>query len=289
MNKLTKISVVKEIMTRHGIHFSKGLGQNFLIDPVALGRIVQAAELTPKDWVLEIGPGLGTLTQALASEAGYVSTVEIDQTLLPVLAETLSDHKNIDVHLGDILKIDILDVSYKHQAMQSKAIANLPYYITTPVIFRLLDSGIAWRKLVFLVQKEVAERMVAKPGSKVYGVPSVILQAQAVVSIFATVSAGCFIPRPKVDSAILVLEPYQKSPYDIADFTVFRKIVRQAFAQRRKTLINALTGTTQFGIDKEGWAEILQVCDISPQIRAEKMTVSDFARLSDAYLQRQQN
>lgn len=289
MNKLTNINVVKELMTRHSIHFSKGLGQNFLVDAAALNRIVQAAELTQDDSVLEIGPGIGTLTRALAEKAGHVSAVEIDKSLLPVLAETLSDYDHIDVIHGDILKVEISKLYCNKYSYQAKAIANLPYYITTPVIFRLLESGIRWRRLVFLVQKEVADRMVAKPGSKVYGVPSVTLQAQAVVSIFATVSAGCFIPRPKVDSAILVIEPYQSNPYQITDFTLYTKVVKQAFAQRRKTLLNTLSGATRFNLEKENWSEILLSCDIDPGIRAEKLTVSDFARLCEAYLQYKQD
>ena len=264
-------------MATHGMTFSKGLGQNFLIDRMALQRIVQAADPSIADLVLEVGPGIGTLTSTLAPLVGEIITVEIDQRLKPILATTLDEFSNITTYFSDILKTPLTDIVPQHPSL--KAIANLPYYITTPVIFYLLESNLVWQRLVFLVQREVADRLAAKSGSRLYGAPSVTVQARGKVSIAAVVSAGCFIPRPKVDSAIIVIEPYNTpAPYNRR---LFQLVVQKAFAQRRKMVFNALNakGVAELDLSKECWHDIFIKADLKESDRAERLSVSDFERL----------
>lgn len=277
--KLTSPRVVKELIEKHGFTFRKGLGQNFLIDENALNRIVAAADPTAQDWVLEIGPGIGTLTQVLAQSAAQVTAVEIDRSLLPILDETLSQYKNVKIINDDVLKVDIKKLV--PSGLTPKVAANLPYYITTPVIFQVLESSVRWERLVFLVQKEVAERLAADPGSKDYGAPSVTVQARARTEVAAIIPAGCFMPQPKVASAVLVLFPYRENKYAISDYRLFRTVVKAAFGQRRKTLVNALASAEIEGLAKKDWIRICEQSGIDPRTRAEQLSVSDFAQLSN--------
>ena len=277
MPNLLSINVIKELMAEHEVSFSKGLGQNFLIDRRALERIVQAADPSPEDVILEVGPGIGTLTCQIAPVVGKVIAVEIDQRLEPILETTLAEFTNITTHFNDILKTSLTDLI--PQTSSLKAVANLPYYITTPVIFYLLESDLIWQRLVFLVQKEVAERLAAKPGSRLYGAPSVTIQARGKVSIAAVVRAGCFIPRPKVDSAVIVIEPFNEPPR--YNRNLLRLVVQKAFAQRRKKVFNALTakGVAELDLSKETWHDLFAKAKIKESDRAEALSVNDFERL----------
>ncbi|QOR34501.1 16S rRNA (adenine(1518)-N(6)/adenine(1519)-N(6))-dimethyltransferase RsmA [Clostridium sp. 'deep sea'] len=280
MPNLLSINTVKDLMQRHEMKFSKGLGQNFLVDRPALQKIVKSANPQPEDIVLEIGPGVGTLTNELCKQVKQVYAVEIDQRLMPILAETLADFNNVKVHLGDILKTDLRGlISYSsHEPL--KVIANLPYYITTPTIFRLLESEISWDRMVFLVQREVAERLAAKHGSKLYGASSVNIQARAKVFISGIVKPGCFIPRPKVDSAIIVIEPKKELLDPQLDFKLLKSVVQKAFSQRRKKLFNSLSTKGELVLTKELWRNIFLQCNIEESVRAEQLTVDKFIELA---------
>ena len=279
MPNLLSIKTVKDLMQRHEMKFSKGLGQNFLVDRPALQKIVKSANPQPQDIVLEIGPGVGTLTNELCKQVKQVYAVEIDQRLIPILAETLADFNNVEVHLGDILKTNLKEL-IKHSNEPLKVIANLPYYITTPTIFRLLESEITWDKMVFLVQREVAERLAAKHGSKLYGASSVNVQARANVFIFGIVKPGCFIPRPKVDSAIIVIEPKKELLDPQLDFRLLKAVVQKAFSQRRKKLFNSLSTKGELVLTKEIWRDIFLQCNIEESVRAEQLTVDKFIELA---------
>lgn len=279
---LIKPSVVKEILNRHGFSFSKGLGQNFLVDGHALQRIINAAQIAKTDWILEVGPGIGTLTKGLAGLAGRVTAVEIDKSLLPILRETCGHLDNVSIVAGDVLDTDVAGLVPQSSIDDAKVVSNLPYYITSPVIFALLESGVPWRRLVFLVQKEVADRIVASPGSKIYGAPSVTIQSRAAVSIQGVVSSGSFVPRPTVASAILVLEPYRENVFNIKNRNLFEKIVRAAFNQRRKTLVNALANAAIAGMDKTLWIHVVQCCHIDINVRGEQLSVKDYACLANS-------
>lgn len=269
-------SVTRHILTKYKLIAKKKLGQNFLIDPSVVEKIAAAAELTTNDKVLEIGPGIGTLTQGLAESGAEVVAVELDQRLIPVLGNTLADYPNVKVMQGDILEMDIPKII----ASPFKCCANLPYYITTPIIFAILEQNLEWERLVFMVQKEVAERIVAEPGGKDYGALSVTMRYYTEPQIAFTVPPSSFIPAPNVESAVLVCKKREKSPVELKSLEVFFKVVEAAFSVRRKMLHNSLKNYEKFDNSQvEAW---LERADIDGNRRAETLSLEEFARLANA-------
>lgn len=279
MYELTSPKVVKQIAADYGFTFSKGLGQNFLTDRGVLCDIVAAADI---DYgVLEIGPGFGVLTQELAQKAGKVVTVEIDKTLLPVLEDTLSDFDNIKLINGDVMKLDLAEIIKQEFGDRKISVAaNLPYYITTPILTMLIEKKLPISNIVVMVQKEVADRITAKPGKKEYGAISVMCQYYTNPSMVAKVPAGLFVPAPKVDSAVLKLEICERPNVEVKDEKMFFKVVKAAFSQRRKTLLNCLANGS-FGMSKQELGDELTKIGISPTLRGETLGLEEFARISD--------
>ncbi|QVI34424.1 16S rRNA (adenine(1518)-N(6)/adenine(1519)-N(6))-dimethyltransferase [Lacticaseibacillus chiayiensis] len=281
--KVAQPAVTNAILKRHGFHMRKGLGQNFLTDPNILQKIVAAADLSPQDDVIEIGPGIGALTQFLADSAHHVVALEIDERLLPILAETLADYPNTEVVNEDVLKTDLSALVAAHFDGQHtlKVVANLPYYITTPILLHLLRAHLPLHSMTVMMQKEVAARLSAAPGSKDYGSLSIAVQLVADVRTAFTVSRHAFVPAPNVDSAIVTLAQRYEPLADITNPDGFDRLVRGAFASRRKTLWNNLI--VLFG--KENRAAIrtaLAAANIAPETRAEQLAIADFARLDTA-------
>ncbi len=281
---------VNMTLRKFNLHLSKSLGQNFLIDQSILKSIVQAAELTKEDIVLEIGPGLGNLTAELAENAGSVMAVEIDKRLVPILKETLKDYENICIINADILQIDPVKELRKElggvefgdaSPRQLKIVANLPYYITTPVIMKLLESGIKAKTMVFMVQKEVADRMRAAPGGKDYGALSVAVQYYSEPDVVLEVPPHSFIPRPEVYSSVIRLELYDKPPVELSDEALFFRLVKAAFGQRRKTLVNALNNAGYLNLDKEEIKGMLEKTGIGERQRGETLSLKQFAQLAN--------
>ncbi|ATO42849.1 16S rRNA (adenine(1518)-N(6)/adenine(1519)-N(6))-dimethyltransferase RsmA [Loigolactobacillus coryniformis] len=275
----------REILAAYGLTFKKSLGQNFLTEPTILRQIASAAELTTADDVLEIGPGIGSLTEQLAQNAHQVLALEIDQRLLPILADTLAPYDNVTVLNQDVLKSDLATLIRDHFDGQHKVkvVANLPYYITTPILLRLLESGVTFDQIVVMMQKEVAERLAADPGSKAYGSLSVAVQYQMTVKLAFIVPKTVFVPQPNVDSAIVSLTRHVTPPAVATDEKVFARLVRGSFAQRRKSLWNNLTAL--YGKDsatKAALTEVLAAEKIDPGIRGERLSVTDFVRLANA-------
>lgn len=270
------------ILQKYQFHFQKKFGQNFLIDASVLERIISAAKIGPEDYVLEIGPGIGTMTQYLAEVAGSVIAVEIDKALIPILEETLASYKNVAVIQGDILKLDIRELAEKYaDGKPLKVVANLPYYITTPIIMGLFEKDIQLSGITVMVQKEVADRMQAKPGTKDYGALSLAVQYYAEPEIAANVPPNCFMPRPAVGSAVIHLECYKIPPVKTENEKFMFDLIRAAFNQRRKMLPNALAGAAVPGLTKENITEALNRLGIPETVRGEKLSLQDFAMLSD--------
>ena len=248
-----------EILQKYQFHFQKKYGQNFLIDTSVLERIIKAAQISTEDCVLEIGPGIGTMTQYLAETAGKVVAVEIDKALIPILEETLGPYENVTVLQGDILKVNIGELAEKyHKGKPLKVVANLPYYITTPIIMGLFEKKVPLDSITVMVQKEVAERMRAKPGTKDYGALSLAVQYYAVPQIVANVPPNCFMPRPAVGSAVVKLTCFEKPPVEVKSERFLFALIRAAFNQRRKMLINALTGAGGIDVTKDRITEALE-------------------------------
>lgn len=287
MDNLTSPRVVKSILDKHGFHFTKSLGQNFLIDDNILKKIVEAANLSKDDRILEIGPGIGTLTRELGTLAHKVVAVEIDQRLIPILQETLAGFDNVSVIQGDILKIDLVELVHNSfDGKPFKVVANLPYYITTPIIMGILERGLPFESITVLIQKEVAQRMVASPGSKEYGALSVAVQYYTIPRSVAKVPASVFMPPPKVDSMIVTMERRKEPPVFVEDRKLFFDVVHASFAKRRKTLLNNLISAKEI---LEGWTrqeieELLWECGIDPQRRGETLNVEEFASISNSIL-----
>lgn len=270
-------SVTRHILTKYKLTASKKLGQNFLIDPDVVRRIAAAAELTPEDLVLEIGPGIGTLTQSLAETQAQVVSVELDQRLLPILNTTLADYHNIEIIHGDILEVNIPEITRNRVF---KCCANLPYYITTPIIFSILKKQLNWERLVFMVQKEVAERVVAKPGGKDYGVLSVAMQYYTEPTIAFTVPPTSFIPAPQVESAVMVCKHRNEPPVQLNSVPIFFKVVEAAFSLRRKMLRNSLKNYGNLSTEQvDDW---LIRANMDGTRRAETLTLQEFADLANA-------
>ena len=271
--------VTRHILSAFHLRASKRLGQNFLVDRGVVQGIVDAAELSPADTVLEIGPGIGTLTQGLAETGARVVAVELDKKLPAVLAETLKGYDNVTIVQGDILKLNISEILGLPNGSRFKVVANLPYYITTPILMTLLEQRLPIERLVTMVQKEVAVRMTARPGSKDYGALSVAVQYFTVPRMVMDVPPRSFLPAPEVTSAVISCHVQDVPTVQPADEKLFFRLVRAAFGQRRKTLLNALTGA---GLTKEMSRAGLTAAGIAENMRGEQLSLADFARLSDA-------
>ncbi|MCR5458528.1 MAG: 16S rRNA (adenine(1518)-N(6)/adenine(1519)-N(6))-dimethyltransferase RsmA [Acetatifactor sp.] len=275
-----------EILQKYKFNFQKKFGQNFLIDTTVLERIIAAAQITAEDCVLEIGPGIGTMTQYLAESAGQVVAVEIDKALIPILEETLSAYQNVTVINADVLKLDIRQIAEeKNGGKPIKVVANLPYYITTPIIMSLFESGVPLDSITIMVQKEVAERMQVGPGTKDYGALSLAVQYYAKPEIVANVPPNCFIPRPTVGSAVIRLTRHQVPPVDVKDEHHMFALIRASFNQRRKTLANGLSNALELHLTRERVTQATDKMGLSPTVRGETLTLAQFAELSNLLLE----
>ena len=276
-----------EVLQKYDFVFQKKYGQNFLIDTHVLDKIINAAEITEEDFVLEIGPGIGTMTQYLASRAREVFAVEIDRALIPILEDTLSDFKNVTILNEDILKVDIRKLAEEHnQGKPIKVVANLPYYITTPIIMGLFEEKVPVESITVMVQKEVADRMQTGPGSKDYGALSLAVQYYASPYIVANVPPNCFMPRPKVGSAVIRLSRHEKPPVEVKDSSLMFRIIRASFNQRRKTLVNGLKNAGDLDFTKEEIERAVSACGFPAGIRGEALTLQNFADLANCLSQR---
>lgn len=281
MLKLTSPSTIKYIMEKYGFRFSKGLGQNFLIDEQIIDRICDGAEIGPEDDILEIGPGIGVMTQAMSERARKVVAIEIDRALIPVLAETLGECDNVEVVHADVMDVDLKAlIAEKFEGRKPKVVANLPYYITTPIIMMLLEEQIPVSDIVVMIQKEVAERISAKPSTKAYGALSVATQYYSEPRIIAKVPRTVFMPQPNVDSIVIRMTLRPEPPVVLDNPSLFFKVVKAAFGQRRKTLHNALNAGG-FGQSKDQTADFLRACDIDPARRGETLSIEEFAKLAN--------
>lgn len=275
-----------EIIKKHDFTIQKKFGQNFLIDTHVLEKIINSAGMTKEDCVLEIGPGIGTMTQYLAEEAGHVIAVEIDTKLIPILNETLADYDNVTIINQDILKVDINQITQDYnQGRPIKVVANLPYYITTPIIMGLFEGGVPIDNITVMVQKEVADRMQVGPGSKDYGALSLAVQYYAEPYIVANVPPNCFIPRPGVGSAVIRLTRYKTPPVDVEDPKLMFRLIRASFNQRRKTLQNGLNNSPEVSFTKEEIVEAIEHMGLNPSVRGETLTLKEFAGLSNFFTQ----
>lgn len=271
-----------EVLQKYNFNFQKKFGQNFLIDTTVLDRIISSAEITKEDCVLEIGPGIGTMTQYLAERAREVVAVEIDKALIPILEDTLSAYDNVTVINDDILKVDINKIAEERNGGKPiKVVANLPYYITTPIIMGLFESNVPLKSITIMVQKEVADRMQVGPGTKDYGALSLAVQYYAKPEIVANVPPNCFIPRPNVGSAVIRLTRYDKPPVEVADEKKMFALIRASFNQRRKTLVNGLCNAGGLHVNKEQVQEALEIMGLPATVRGETFTLEQFARLSN--------
>ena len=282
MMNLSNPTELKLLLNRHGFSFSKSLGQNFLIDADILSKIVSAAEINENDYVLEIGPGAGTLTQYLADNCKKVVAVEIDKALLPILNDSMNGYDNFKLINADIMKTDIKSLAESEfDKKPFHVVANLPYYITTPIVMKLFEERLPVKSMTLMVQKEVAERMCAKSGGKDYGALSVAVQYHSYAKCVCTAQPHCFIPNPKVASCVVNLQIPDEKPFTVNDEKKFFAIVKSAFGQRRKTLVNALLKSPYIHLEKNDILSALKSLDLDENIRGEKLSISEFARLSD--------
>lgn len=286
MSRIEDISTprrTKEIISRHGFSFKKSLGQNFLIDQNILYKIVEAAGLDEDKGALEIGPGIGALTEKLAQTAGTVTAVEIDQRLIPILREVLEPYGNVRVHHGDVLKVDLHELFRQDFGDVSKVsvVANLPYYVTTPILMKLLEEKLPLENIVVMIQKEVAERMAAAPGSKDYGSLSIAVQYYSEPKLVCIVPHTVFIPQPNVESAVIRLAVREQPPVRVEDERFFFEVVQASFAQRRKTIANNLKSRFFPGEGRERLEQLLQEAGIEPSRRGETLSIEEYARLSN--------
>lgn len=282
MEKLSNPQVTIQTIKKYEFAFQKKFGQNFLIDDHVITKIINAAEITKDDLVLEIGPGIGTMTQYLAESAGKVIAVEIDKNLIPILGETLAEYDNVMVINEDILKLDINRlVEEENDGKPIKVVANLPYYITTPIIIGLFESHVPLQSITVMVQKEVADRMQVGPGSKDYGALSLAVQYYAKPYIAANVPPNCFIPRPGVGSAVIRLTRYEEPPVMVKDESLMFKLIRASFNQRRKTLQNGIANSPELPYSKAQVEKALEKMGLAANVRGESLTLAEFAKLSD--------
>ena len=273
-----------EVLQKYHFVFQKRFGQNFLIDTHVLERIIEAAQITKDDFVIEIGPGIGTMTQYLAEAAREVAAVEIDRSLIPILQDTLQDWDNVTVINEDILKVDVCKLAQeKNGGRPVKVVANLPYYITTPIIMGLFESNVPIDSITVMVQKEVADRMQVGPGTKDYGALSLAVQYYSKPQVVINVPPECFIPRPNVGSAVIRLTRYKEPPVKVKDEKLMFKLIRASFNQRRKTLANGLNNSPEINFSKEEITAAIESLHKGPSIRGEALTLSEFAALSDYF------
>ena len=279
---LCNINQIKGLLSRHGFRFSKSMGQNFLIDPTVPRHIAAVSGAGPGYGVLEIGPGIGTLTQYLCENARQVLAVEIDDKLIPILKETLQPYDNVEVLHGDILKQDIQQIADTYNdGKPIKVVANLPYYITTPIIMELFESHVPLANVTVMVQKEVADRMKAEPGTKDYGALSLAVQYYAKPYIAAFVPPNCFMPRPNVGSAVIRLDCLARVPVEVHNEKLMFRLIRASFNQRRKTLQNGIANSAELSFTKEQAARAIEQAGFDVRIRGEKLGLEEFARLAD--------
>lgn len=273
----------RDILEKYSFSFKKSLGQNFLIDTNILHNIVEAADLSKDKAVIEVGPGIGALTEQIGRAAGLVVAVEIDQRLLPILSDTLSPYQNIQVVHGDVLKLDLhqLITERLNDYQQISVVANLPYYVTTPILMKLLEERLPLENIVVMIQKEVAERIAAKPGTKDYGSLSVAAQFYAEAEVAMVVPASVFVPKPNVDSAVIKLSIRKEPVVQVEDEALFFRVVRASFAQRRKTLLNNLISNLYSKEQKDQVIQMLAEIGIDPTRRGETLTIEEFARLAN--------
>lgn len=285
MTELGNPSNTIEVIKRHGFNFQKRFGQNFLIDTHVLDKIISAADISKEDCVIEIGPGIGTMTRRLAKSARKVIAIEIDKNLIPILEDTLKDFDNITIINEDVLKVDIKKLAKEYnQNKPIKVVANLPYYITTPIIMGLFESNTPIDSITVMVQKEVAERMNEQAGSKEYGALSLAVQYYASTYLVANVPPHCFMPRPNVASAVIKLTRHTKPIVQVKDEELMFKIIRASFNQRRKTLVNGLKNSGELSFSKELIEEAIGSIGKDLNIRGETLTLEDFAKLSDYFV-----
>lgn len=275
-----------EVIQKYEFAFQKKFGQNFLIDTHVLDKIISAAEITKDDLVVEIGPGIGTMTQYLACAAREVVAIEIDKMLIPILQDTLSAYDNVTIINEDVLKVDLNKLAEeKNGGRPVKVVANLPYYITTPIIMGLFENHVPLHSITIMVQKEVADRMRMGPGTKDYGALSLAVQYYAEPYLVANVPQNCFMPRPKIGSAVIKLTVHEKPPVTVRDEKLMFRLIRASFNQRRKTLANGLNNSPELHYSKEQIAEAIEKLGTSPSVRGEALTLEQFARLSDILLE----
>jgi 16S rRNA (adenine1518-N6/adenine1519-N6)-dimethyltransferase len=284
MKEIGTIGRTKEVLNKYNFNFKKSLGQNFLIDANILNKIADKAGITSNDNVIEVGPGIGSLTEQLAKRANKVLSFEIDQRLIPILKETLAPYENLKIIHSDFLKADVVEETEEYFGKDStfKLVANLPYYITTPIIMRVLEEGMPFESITVMLQKEVADRITAKPGSKDYGSLSIAVQYYTSAEIVMTIPKTVFIPQPNVDSAIITLRKLEKPSVSVLDENLFFTVIKASFAQRRKTIFNNLNSNLKFdNISKEDIQVILEENNIDPKRRGETLSPTEFASLSN--------
>lgn len=278
--KLYSVQTINEIRDRHNFRLSKSLGQNFLTDRNIIDEIIQSSGISSNDLVIEIGPGIGVLTREALETAGRVIAIEIDQRLIPILEETLADYDNLEIINADILKTDLKAIIEANKGYDAvRIIGNLPYYITTPIIMKILEEGVPADSVTVMMQKEVADRIKAPVGSKNAGAITAAVQFYCNVTQIASVPKEAFVPRPKVDSAVLRLDVLSLPAVEVRDRGIFFECIKKGFGQRRKTILNSLNGVS--GIDKEKLAEVFEINDIDPQRRAETLSLAEFGRIAD--------
>lgn len=271
----------KKIVEKYGFSFKKNFGQNFLVDERVLGKIVSSAEISKDDVVIEVGPGIGTLTQALTKEAYKVVAVEIDTTLVPILGELLSDFDNIEIINEDILKVDVNAIAEKYPDKKIKMVANLPYYITTPIIMNVLENHIPVESITVMIQKEVAYRMKAQPSTKDYGSLSLAVQYYCEPYLVANVPQNCFMPRPNVDSAVIKLTVMDKPKVQVNNEKFMFEFIKAAFSQRRKTLVNCIFSSGLLTLSKDEIGKMLNGLGYDERVRGESLTLEDYGKITD--------
>ncbi len=278
------------VLNQYRFVFQKKYGQNFLIDTHVLDKIISAAQIGPEDFVVEVGPGIGTMTQYLAYKAGRVTAIEIDKALIPILEDTLSGYDNVTILNEDVLKVDLCRLAEEENSGRPiKVVANLPYYITTPIIMGLFESHVPVESITVMVQKEVADRMRTGPGSKDYGALSLAVQYYARPDLIANVPPNCFIPRPRVGSAVVRLTRHEKPPVEAENEAYLFQLIRASFQQRRKTLVNGLNHAADILVPKEKFEEALKKMGLTPDIRGEALTLPQFAELANLTWEFQKN
>lgn len=268
--------LTKSVLKRYGFRFSKSLGQNFLIDDSVLEDIIEAADISNNDFVIEIGPGIGTLTRKLLERAGKVCVIELDDKLIPILKEELKGYENLEIIHGDALKVDFDKLACNEESV--KIVANLPYYVATPIISKLIKSRCNFKSITIMIQKEVAERITAKPGTKEYGALSLLVQYYSSIDVIRKVPPSAFIPQPKVDSAVINIKKFDKPAVKVENENLFFKVIRESFNMRRKTLFNALKNLK---LDKEMMLKAFEKAEIDPGRRGETLSLQEFAILAD--------